>query len=172
MDKTEFAMFAAALRTYFPRYDMLPNREAMDLWYHALQDLPYQAISIALGKWVATEKWPPSIAELRSMVAEVTRGKLPEWGEGWAEVSQAIRRYGWAREKDALASMSPVTRAAVQQMGWMDICQSENPETIRAQFRQLYQINSQRETEDRQLPAAMKDTIAQLGSRLALEGRT
>ncbi len=166
MDKREFATFAAALRTYFPRYNMLPNDEAMTLWYTALNDLPYPILSTALTKWVATEKWPPSIAELRTACSEITDGKLPDWGEAWAEVSHAIRRFGWCRPNEALESLSPTARAAANRIGWQQICESENPETIRAQFRQVYEISQQREIEDRQLPAALKETIARIGAAM------
>ena len=43
---------------------------------------------------------------------------------------------------------------------------SENPDTIRAQFRQVYEICVNREIEDRQLPPALKDTIAQIGEKI------
>ena len=42
VDKKEFGMFTAALKTYYPREDkLLPNQEAMELWYRQLQDIPY-----------------------------------------------------------------------------------------------------------------------------------
>lgn len=156
MNKTEFATIAAAIRTYFPRYNMFPNEEAMTLWFQELQDLPADVLSTALRKWVATNKWPPSIAELRELSGEVVAGKLPDWGEAWSQVARAIRLYGWARPDEALDSMEPTTRAAVQRIGWTDICKSENPETIRAQFRQVYEITAKREVEDRQIPADVK----------------
>lgn len=172
MDKQEFKMLAAALQTYFPRYNMLPNAAAMSLWYEALKDLPYPTLSAALNKWISTEKWPPSIAELRGMCAEVTSGPAPDWGEGWAEVVKAVHRYGYSRPQEALDSLSPTARAAAERIGWEGICTSENPDTIRAQFRQVYEICGKREIEDRQLPAALKDTIARIGaaSMPALEG--
>lgn len=166
MDKAEFATIAAALRTYFPRYNMFPNEEAMSLWYQELQDIPAEVLGTALRKWVATNKWPPSIAELREGCAEVVKGKVPDWGEAWAQVTRAIRRYGYARPEEALASMQPTTRAAVERIGWTDICQSENPETIRAQFRQVYEISAQREVEDRQLPESVKGVINGIAVKL------
>ena len=175
MNKQEFASIAAALRTFFPRHNMLPNDEAMTLWYTQLMDLPYPVLSTALNKWVATEKWPPTIAELRTMSTELTQGSLPDWGEGWAEVIKAVHRYGYARPKEALASLSPTARAAAERIGWEGICTSENPDTVRAQFRQVYEICGKRENEDRQLPAALKDTILQLSATTAmpaLEGKT
>ena len=167
MVKAEFAQFAAALQTYFPRFEMLPNAEAMELWYTALKDLDYSLLSTALAKWVTTEKWPPSIAELREMCSEVMEGKLPDWGEGWSEATAAIRRYGWQRPEEALEAMSPTTRETVRRIGWMELCSSENPETIRAQFRQIYETVSKRAAEDRKIPAQLRATIDQL--RLGFE---
>ena len=166
MDKTEFATIAAALRTYFPRYNMFPNEEAMSLWYQELQDVPAEVLGTALRKWVATNKWPPSIAELRESCAEVVKGKVPDWGEAWAQVTRAIRRYGYARPEEAMESMQPTTRAAVERIGWTAICESENPETIRAQFRQVYEISAQREVEDRQLPESVKGVISGIAVKL------
>lgn len=166
MTAAEFGVFTAALKTYYPRENLLPTAEAASLWYNALQDLQYPALSAALGKWVSTEKWPPTIADLRSMCAEVSAGALPDWGEAWAEVTKAVHRYGWSRPQEAFDSMTPGARAAAERLGWQQICESENPDTLRAQFRQVYEICSKREKEERQLPPALKDTIAKLAERL------
>lgn len=166
MTKKEFAIFAMALKTYFPRDNLLPTEEAMELWYRELQDIPADVATAMLRKWVDTEKWPPSIAEIRSMCGEIAHGKLPDWGEAWREVEKAIGRYGYMAEEKALDSMSPTTQKAVLKIGWRGICMSENPDTIRAQFRQVYEICVNREIEDRQLPPALKDTIAQIGEKI------
>lgn len=162
MTKAEFAVWAAALRTYFPRHSLLPNEQAIELWYRELQDLTVDVLSAALRKWVHTETWPPTIAELRIMAAEIVNGPAPDWGEAWGEVVRAIGRHGIYREAEALKSMSPLTQAAVKRIGWHDICMSENPETLRAQFRQIYQVVEQRETQDRQLPESLKAMITGL----------
>lgn len=69
MNKTEFASIAMALRTYYPRENMLPNDAALDLWFEALQDLNAGVVEAALKKWVKIEKWPPTIADLREQAA-------------------------------------------------------------------------------------------------------
>lgn len=165
MNKKEFATFAMALKTYFPRDNLLPTEESMELWYRELQDTQFETATAMLRKWVDTQKWPPSIAEIRSMCSEIIHGKLPDWGEAWREVEKAIGRYGYMREEQALNSMSPVTQQAVQKIGWRGICMSENPDIIRAQFRQVFDICVKREIEDRQLPPALKETIAMIGEK-------
>ena len=87
-------MFAMALRTYYPKEQLLPNQQAMELWYRELCDIPYNVAEAALRKWVATNKWSPTIADLREMAATVTEGEMPDWGEGWEQVLKAIKKYG------------------------------------------------------------------------------
>lgn len=167
MSKQDFILFTAALRTYYPRYDLFPNEQAMDLWYAALGDLSYQTLSAALRKWVVTEKWPPSIAELRALSAEIEKGKAPDWGEGWNCVQRAIARYGYNREREALESLPPLARQAAERLGWRSICESENPDTLRAQFRQCYEICEKREREDRQIPPSLREAITMIGQASA-----
>lgn len=162
MNKQEFAVWAMALKTYFPRDNLLPSKEAMELWYQELRDIPQNIATAMLRKWVDTEKWPPSIAEVRKMCAEIQNGKLPDWSDAWAEVTKAVARHGYIDEKSALDSMSPLTVAAVEKIGWRAICFSDNADVLRAQFRQVYQICASRAIEDRQLTPQLKTMIAAL----------
>lgn len=166
----EFAYLANLIRTTYPREKIFPNNESMEIWFEMLQDIPFQAASAGLKKWIATEKWSPSIADIREMAVSVTSLPTPDWGQGWQEVIKAIGRYGYMRESEALASMSPQTAEAVKRIGWQAICESENPETLRAQFRQVYEISEKREKQDAQLPQSLKNVIAQfqIGSQQEL----
>ena len=167
MNKKEFAIFAMALKTYFPRDNLLPTEESMELWYRQLSDIPADTASAMLSKWVVTQKWPPSIAEIRSMCAEIANGEIPDWGEAWKAVMDAVGRYGYMNESKALQSLPPIARRAVEKIGWNGICTSENQDVLRAQFRQIYEICIQREIEDRQLPPALKETIAAIGKNIS-----
>jgi len=71
MNKKEFAAFAMALQTYFPREQLLPNKQAMELWYMQLKEIPFSIAQMALQKWVATNKWSPSISEIFQMVEKI-----------------------------------------------------------------------------------------------------
>lgn len=164
MNKHDFAVWVSALQTYYPRFNLLPNKEAIELWYTELNDISFETLSAALRKWVNTERWPPSIAEIRALCADITQGKAPDWGEAWRETMRAVGRYGYMQESAAMAALPPLTRKAVSFIGWQDICASESPEILRAQFRQIYESVARREVEDRQLPPALKETIALIGT--------
>lgn len=156
MIKNEFAIFASALKTYYPRENLLPNTQAMELWFKQLEDIPYKVAETALNKWVATNKWSPSIADIRAQASEIVNGAIPDWGKGWEQVENAIRRYGTYREGEALESFDEITRQAVNRLGFKNICLSENPQADRANFRMIYEELAQRKKQDDQVPEQIK----------------
>ena len=86
MDKREFSLFASALRTYYPKEQILPNAQAMELWFRELQDIPFEVAEASLRKWVTTNKWSPSIAEIREMTANIVDGDQITWAESWRKL--------------------------------------------------------------------------------------
>ncbi len=139
MDKKEFGMFVMALKTYYHRENLLPNSEAMELWFRELSDIPYKVAESALRKWVTVNKWSPSISEIRAMAAEVTQGEIPDWGDGWEQVLKSIRNYGSYRVKEAMDSLNPITRQTVERLGYIELCRSTNIAAERANFRMIYE---------------------------------
>lgn len=160
MDKKEFSMFAMAIRTYYPKENILPNQPAMELWYRELQDIKYPVAEAALRKWVSINKWSPSIAEIREMASTVTCGSIPDWGDGWEQVLLAIRRYGTYREAEAMNSFDDLTRQCVKRLGFRNICLSENINQDRANFRMIYEQLANRQKMDMQIAEPLKELIS------------
>lgn len=163
MDKKEFSLFASALRTYYSKENLLPNAQAMDLWYRALADIPYKKACTMLEKWVMLQKWSPSISEIREQCAEMGAEPRRDWSEGWADVLKAVRKYGWMRESEALASLEPISSETVRRIGWQNICASEALGVERAAFRTIYETMDKRQAEERRLPESLKRMIAGIG---------
>lgn len=173
MTKQEFAIFAMALKTYYPRENLLPNEQAMDLWFIQLQDIPYKVAEVGLNKWVALNKWSPSIADIREMASGIIHGEIPDWGEAWQEVTNAMRRFGSYRPNEALASLSPLTRKATERIGFNNLCMSENPSAERANFRMIYESLVEREKKNAQMPEPLKNLISQIsGNAIEAKGGT
>ena len=168
MTKREFGLFAAAIRTYYPRENILPNEQAHDLWFRQLQDVPYPVAEAVLAKWVATNKWSPSIADIRDGVAEIQNGgPADDWGEAWDQAMTAIRRFGSYDEDGALASLPPLTRETVRRLGYKSLCWSENQVADRANFRQVYEILSKRKVETDKIPLPVRETLKALTASFA-----
>ena len=158
MNRQEFAKITMALRTYYPRENLIPNQQAADLWFVQLQDIDYAVAELAVSKWVSTNKWSPTIADLRETVVGLKQE--PEaWSTGWEQVIKAIGNYGTYRVDEALASMDEITRETCKRIGFVNICMSENITADRASFRDIYkQIEARRRTEA-QMPAQLKTLI-------------
>ena len=173
MTKQEFVKIADAMRTYFPRFEILPNREALELWYLELKDIEYEVAATALRRYVATNKFPPSIAEIREQAAEVTDKSLEaDWGNAWNQVTRAIQNYGmWDTEK-AMESMDEITRECVMRLGWKELCMSENPTADRANFRMIYEQLRTKKREAAAIPLEVKENIQRIQSSLKMIGGT
>lgn len=162
MTKKEFALFVAALKTYYSKEEkLLPNNQAVELWFNQLNDIPYDVLVLALNKWVATNKWSPSIAEIRATAAEIVNGEQADWGDGWEQVLRAIRMYGSYNVGAALDSLDDITRQCVERIGFREICRSENISVERANFRMLYEQLAERKKKSYQLPASLSQLIEQ-----------
>lgn len=162
MDKKEFSMYAMAIRTYYPKEQILPNQQAMELWYRELQDIPYDVAEAALRQWVSTNKWSPSIAEIREMASTVQHGSIPDWGDGWEQVLLAIRKFGTYRIPEAMESFDPLTRQCVERLGFRNICMSENIAADRANFRMVYEQLATRKAKEQQMSLPLKEIVLQL----------
>lgn len=156
MTSSEFATLAAALKTAYMRDKFLATKEAYDLWFGMLGDLPYEAASNAVKRWILTEKWTPTIADIRERATQVMMPAFPDWSEGWETVMNAIHRWGMHRESEALATLPEIARKTVKRIGWQNICLSEEISIERANFRQIYEAITEREKRMAQLPESVK----------------
>lgn len=134
----------------------------MELWYKQLQDIPYNVAEVTLNKWVATNKWSPSIADIREQATIITQGAAKDWGDAWNEVLKAISYYGSYREDEALESLDETTRRVVKRLGFRNLCMSEEIQVDRANFRMIYEQQIERDKQDAQLPPKLKALISNM----------
>ena len=92
-------------------------------------------------------------------VGAVVNGLPPTWADGWEQVQKAIGRYGYMQREAALASMDEVTRETVRRMGWQQICESENVDALRANFRMVYETMSRRVQEGRMISSGTQQKL-------------
>ena len=170
MNKAEFATWTMALKTYYPRENLLPNQQAMELWYRELSDISYEVAEAVLRKWVATNKWSPSIADIREATNIMLNGEQLTWGESWERALNAVRRYGSYEKQAALDSLDPLTRRCVENIGYMDLCKSKNIMVERAHFQKIFEIYAQREHTNQKLSAPLLAAIEKLRIGAPAEG--
>lgn len=134
------------------------DKYKMAIWYAELKDIPYKVLESCVRTWVSTNKWAPTIADLRETALKMSKGE-DDWGKGWEEVLKAIRKFGYTRPEEAYASMSEITEKAARRIGFVNICMSENIAADRANFRDIYNLLSERKKKDDLIPSDVKALI-------------
>lgn len=159
MTNKEIANLLALALANFPHMQNMDMRPTAVLWEKMLHDIPYTVAEKALLKVLATCKYFPNVAEIREAAAALTMPRHPTASEAWAAVQEAIWKYSSYREKEALESLPPVVAKVVKEIGWREICLSENPDVIRGQFRRAYETEVTRYNEMAALPADIRGLI-------------
>lgn len=166
MDKTETAKLLMLIRSSYPKQaDVLTNPEVAEVWYNALKDIDYEVAKLAVTKWLMTEKWMPTIADIRESCASIQSEDVMDWSEAWSIVNRAVRLIGPYREEEAMSRFDDVTRETVQRIRYMTLCEMESSERdiMRAHFRDIYNQIAARHKEQAQLPTRLKEMISQIG---------
>ncbi len=164
-EATKLVAFALA---NFPNMQEKDLRPTAKLWAHILSDIPYPVAEKALIKVLATAKFFPTVAEIRDAAMQLTQPTIPTALEAWGEVQRAWGLYGWSRQEEALASMSPLTAEVCRRFGWRDMCACEEPEVLRGQFRMAYEQYAGRQKEMAVLPDNVRSLIGGLANQLAM----
>lgn len=165
MTRDQFLVLAAAIKSLYPKDGLFANDQAIDIWFMLLKDLDYDAATSAVMTWSANNKFAPSLAEIRELALEAKNGKEPDWGEGYDAMRKAISKYGYMNEEAALDSLDGITKDTVKRLGWMNICMSENEMSLRANFRDIFQMLAKRKKQDDQTPQFVKDHIEQIAQK-------
>ena len=163
---SEWAVLVKGLKSAYTYEKFLPDADAVKVWFELLKDIDYTVLNMACQQYISTNKFAPTIADLRELCSNVSNGQLPDYGKAWEEVLMAIRKCGMYQEDLALESMSEQTREVVKRMGFRNLCVSENVAADRANFRMIYEQISQRKKTDMQIPQGVKNAISAVQGNL------
>lgn len=131
MTPAESARLLAQLRAAYPRQEV--PAPTLKLYAEMLADLSAGEAERAMREHIAESQYFPTIAEIRQRAARREVGV--EAAElQWGNVLSLVSRFGRYRLAEAEQVMDPVTRRAVQAIGWESICNTEMPGVERAAF--------------------------------------
>ena len=133
-------------------YNASLDDNRLRLYVEMLSDIPPQILEAAVKKLIMTNKFLPSIAEIREIAygikGIISGTAAPDESEAWGEVAKAIRSVGYYGKPKF--SHEAIT-TAVNNIGWQDICMTTNDgmNTLRSQFRRAYQLAAERQKDNR-----------------------
>lgn len=98
MTKEEFKILCKIMKAVYLQPTFLPDAYAFKVWYELLEDLDYTVAQAAIEKYILTNKFPPTVADIREYAVLVRTGERWSWPDGWEEVIKAIGNVGNYRE--------------------------------------------------------------------------
>lgn len=151
----------------FKDFDVENFEAQINLWQRSLADDDYRNVVNAFEIWLNTEKYPPSLAEFKPVVARFKNPSAflsPE--RAWELVTTAVRKYGSYNSERASATFSEPIKRAVQNVGgWQRICQTElgrEWDFLRKNFIEAYQDFGQEAREQELLPASVLHRLQEM----------
>ena len=167
MDYKDFSKIMAFISAAIDR-DI--KRATLDAYFSMLNDLPADLVMAAARKVIASDEYPtlPTVGKLRKAAQELCHiGKLSA-PEAWGEALKAVRNHGYYGEAEAMKELPPDVAQVVRWMGWREICLSDAPDVVRAQFMRMYEVQEKRTRELAGLPPGVRDLVKGLGDAFAL----
>ena len=140
MNEDEVAVLLTYVAETWPHYVLPTRREQLEtrllVWRDHLGDLDAGLVRAAIAD--CDDDHAPSPKQLREMALRLAGAPLPPDADvAVAEIQTAVRRLGWNGGPPEWSH--PSIGDTVQAFGgWMELCESRNPEATRAHLLKLY----------------------------------
>lgn len=167
MEREQFKVLVKAMKAVYAQPTFIPDQDAFNVWFTLLGDLPYKQAELAVQKHMATEKFPPTIADIREKAEQITSVKETEMSEleAWAIVRKAIGRSNYYAEEEfeklpEACKMAVGNPSNLREWAMMDSDQVGTVE--QSHFVRNYRTAMQRIKEDRRMPEKVRTAIAEV----------
>lgn len=167
MEREEFKTLVKGMKAVYAQPTFIPDQDAFNVWYELLKDLPYKQVSVAIQKYMLTERFPPTIADLRSKVTEIIEPELEGMSEleAWSITRKAIGNSGYHAEEEfaklpEVCQMAVGSPANLREWALMDSDQVGTVE--QSHFIRNYRTAVKRISEDRKIPNQIRNLISEI----------
>ncbi len=161
MSREEFALIVKGLKAVYTSQNFMPDKDSFDVWYAMLSDLPYQVVNVTAQQYMLSEKFPPTIADLRNKAAELTAPTEMNEMEAWSMVSRAIRDSAYHAKERFEQFPEPVKKAvgSPEILRSWGMSEDFNENVAQSHFIATYRTVLKREKEYNALPEPMKKAL-------------
>jgi hypothetical protein len=179
MTGAQAAKLVGLMAVAYPSYDKFRDeshlRATVALWGQMFAEDDFSLVQLALEKHIATSKWPPSIADIRDILADITMPGLLPVDEAWRAVQQLMRLHDRLYEPTDRYLPAPIAQA-VDTVGYdvlvalsrAAVCGKNDKAGLdRVAFEQAYGAVRDRERERAALPGDLRRRLAEARQRHA-----
>jgi hypothetical protein len=130
MTKKEALKLVTMLQLAYPRQVL--DEKNVEVYARFIQDLNYKVAEQVITEHIMTQKWFPTIAEIREACVELVHN-LPSTEEAMEIIRSAVQNYNYQAIKN-----NDLLRQAVATVGFEKIGYSEHPEPLYRQIKEAY----------------------------------
>ena len=167
MTRQEALAVMAMLKTAYPNFYKDLSKEdisaAVNLWATMLSEESIQVVTEAIKALICTLKYPPTIADVKEKIREITQPDEMTEMEAWDMVRRAISYY---HANEAFANLPPMLQKIVgspnQLREWALMDVETVNSVIQSNFMRSYRVMAAREREYAMLPSSTKKFIAEI----------
>ena len=88
----DFKVVMKGLTTAYPQQNFIKDEYSLNLWYTALQDIPYPTLNKAATNYIMTHKFPPTIADIRELSYRLSNAAPMLGPAAWNQLIRALRQ--------------------------------------------------------------------------------
>lgn len=166
MEKEKLVQLLYILKMAYPKFGLFQDKNQIELWYTMLKDLDIRALELAIYEYISLEHYPPAISDIRQKVLNFGKG-YKNWSDAYYLCKQKVRKYGHYRPKEAMEEIrleDPIAFKTIRNLGYTEMCLTENIQAYRANFRDLYNMFCEQEKYQTFLPETIKKAYLNLSS--------
>lgn len=156
----DFRVIVRGLQAAYPRDTFIPNEYTFNLWYTALQDIPYPSLNRASTSYIMSNRFPPTIADIRQLAYDLTSqpDELPS--AAWNQLLRALRMSYAPNSEDVWNQLPDITKKIVGGYttfrAWGNTELSALESVQRPLFVKRFEEYTQREREAAAIPQALR----------------
>lgn len=170
MTKAEVAKVMTVLQVVYPRYyagqSEEEKRQAVSLWHMMLEEHPYELVQQAVKSVIATNKFPPTVAEVIEKIGLLkSSGGMTEL-EAWGYISKAIRASTYRAQEEWEKLPAELQRIVSPDLlrSWAMV-EGDNVETVlQSNFLRTFRAAQERQRTYDAVPREVKIFMANIGS--------
>lgn len=174
----DFRTIVRGLQAAFPRDNFIPNEYTFNLWYTALQDIPYPSLNKASTSYIMSNRFPPTIADIRQLAYDLSAqpDELPS--AAWNQLLRALREAYAPDSEEVWNQLPDITKKIVGGYAtfraWGNTELSALESVQRPMFVKRFEEYSQRERQAAAIPQALRKpepALPQPPARTAIEDK-
>lgn len=167
MTDREFNALAKGLKTVYADPKFIADDYAVEIWFKLLNDIPYEIATMAAQKYMQTEKFPPTPADIRRYATQIMSPLSEDLTEyqAWDMVRRAINNgiYGAEEEFNKLPKIVQSVIGSPERIRSAATLEPEDLETVeKSHFMRSFRARVEAHKREQQLNAGLRDAISEI----------